>query len=153
MSEISYTEVRARRMRTRRWLRLLRGLILLAVLVAIPLSVALLLPGPEEEIPVTSSSELVKVMVRNFDGSGSDSTGVFVVNAGWVLEWTLDGLASDTLRITVRSSDGGVAGVVTQTGLGEGEEVIEEGGAFRLSIDSTGDWEVLVSQMAALTGE
>jgi hypothetical protein len=128
-------------------------LILLAVLVAIPLSVALLLPGPEEDMPVTSSSELVKVMVRNFDGSGPDSTGVFVVGAGWVLEWTLDGLASDTLRITVRSSDGGVAGVFTQTGLGESEEVFEEGGAFRLSIDSTGDWEIRVSQMAALTGE
>ena len=132
---------------------MLRGLLLLVVLGTIPLSVALLLPGPEEDLPVTSSSEVVKVMVRSFDGSRSDSTGVFVVEAGWVLEWTLDGLASDSLRITVRSSDGEVAGVVTQPGLGTGEMVFDEGGAFRLTIDSTGDWEVRVSQMAALTGE
>ncbi len=153
MSDISYLEVRARRMRKMRYVRLLRGLLLLVVLAAIPLSVALLLPGPEDDLPVTSSSELVKVMVRTFDGSGSDSTGVFVVATGWVLEWTLDGLASDSLRITVRSSDGAVAGVITQPGLGEGEQVFEDGGAFRLTIDSTGDWEVRVSQMAALTGE
>jgi hypothetical protein len=152
MSDISYIEVRARRMRNRRWLRLLRGLLLLAVLSAIPLSVVFLLHGPEEETPVTSSSEPVKVMVRSFDGSGPESTGVFVVSAGWVLEWTLDGLASDSLLITVRSLDGEIAGTAVQQGLGTGEQVFDEGGAYRLTIGSTGDWEVRVSQMAVLTG-
>jgi hypothetical protein len=88
------------------------------------------------------------VLVRNFEGSGSTSTGVFVVGSDWVLKWRLDGLASDSLDISVRAAGGQDLDTVSQEGLGEGERAFEAGGAYRLVVSSTGDWNIRVLQVA-----
>lgn len=154
MSDNSYIAERARRMRARRWLRFGRAVVLLALLAALPLAVFLLLAdGEEGSDMVTSSTEPAEVLVRSFSGSGSRSTSVFVVSSEWVIKWTLDGLASDSLEITVRASDGSVSGSARQDGLGSGEQAFEESGAFRLNITTRGDWSIRVLQLASYPNE
>ena len=153
MSEQNVSAKRLRQVRLRRWLRGLRAAGLLLLVAAVPILVAVLLTGGDETAGTTTVPEPAEVLVRNFDNSGSTSTGVFVVSAGWVLKWQLDGLASDSIEIVVREAGGQDFSSVTQEGLGTGERAFDEGGAYRLVVTSTGDWSIRVLQITSQAEE
>jgi hypothetical protein len=121
----------------------------LLLVAAVPVLLAVVLTTGDDAVSTTTVTEPAEVLVRNFDGSGSTSTGVFVVSAGWVLKWQLDGLTSDSIEIVVREASGLDFSSVTQEGLGAGERVFAEGGAYRLVVSSTGDWSIRVLQVAS----
>ena len=148
LSEESVSARRVRRVRTLRWLRGLRTLALMLIVAAVPITLALVLTGEDESSATTAETVPAEVLVRNFEGSGSMSTGVFVVGSDWVLKWRLDGLASDSLEISVRAAGGQDLDTVVQDGLGSGERAFDEGGAYRLAVTSTGDWNIRVLQVA-----
>ena len=133
-------------MRALRWIRALRSLGLLLLIAVVPIGIALLATGGDDTVGTTTTPEPAEVLVRSFDGTGSTSTGVFVVSPGWVLKWQLDGLASDSIRIVVREAGGQEFETAVQEGLGTGERTFEDGGAFRLVVTSTGDWSIRVLQ-------
>lgn len=139
---------RVRRVRALRWLRGAQGAVLLLVVAAVPILLAITFTGGDEPAGTTTVPEQAEVLVRSFEGSGSTSTGVFVVSANWVLKWQLDGLASDSMEISVRAASGQDTETVEQVGLGVGERAFENGGAFRLVVSSTGDWTLRVLQVA-----
>lgn len=134
---------RTRRLRIRRWMKLLRALVMVVLVALIPLAVAALL-SDDESSSSTVTTESSEVLIRTFDGTGDQSTGVFVVATDWVLAWELDGLASESIEIIVRSSDGNEIETLTQDGLGPGRQEFAGAGAYRLSVSSSGDWRIRV---------
>jgi hypothetical protein len=148
LSDPNFGARRARQVRARRWRRGLRTAGLLLLMAAVPVLVALLLSGRSDPTSSTTVPQSAEVLVRSFDGTGSSSTGVFVVDDDWVLKWQLDGLGSDSIQIVVREAGGGVLETVIQEGLGAGEQAFPEGGAYRLVITSTGDWNIRVLQLS-----
>jgi hypothetical protein len=134
---------RTRRLRIRRWVKLVHAFVLAALVVMIPLGVAVLL-SDDESSSSTSTAETSEVLIRSFDGSGDQATGVFVVATDWVLVWELDGLASETIEIVVRSSTGEEIETLTQEGLGQGRREFSGAGAYRLAVSSSGDWRIRV---------
>lgn len=134
---------RTRRLRIRRWMKILRSSVLVVLVVMIPVVVAVLLSddGSSSSTVTTESSE---VLIRSFEGSGDQVTGVFGVATRWVLAWELDGLATDSLEIIVRSSSGSEVETLTQDGLGQGREEFSDAGAYQLSVSCSGDWRIRV---------
>jgi hypothetical protein len=144
---------RVRHVRAIRWARGARGAALMLMVAAAPIIIAIMLTGGDDRAATTSIPGPTEVLVRNFEGDGSTSTGVFVVSANWILKWQLDGLASDSIRISVRTTGGQESDSVFQEGLGEGEQAFAAGGAYRLVISSTGDWNIRVLQVSSPVGE
>jgi hypothetical protein len=150
MTTLSGKSVAAQRVRqvlVRRWVRGIRGAALLLVVAAIPIVIAVVLTGDGDSATTTLVPEQAEVLVRSFDGNGSTSTGVFVVSANWFLKWRLDGLASESIEIAVRATGGQDVETIVQEGLGSGERAFESGGAYRLVITSSGDWNIRVLQV------
>jgi hypothetical protein len=147
LSEKKVSADRVRRVRARRWIRGARAAALMLVVAAIPITLAIILTGDGDPEATTSIPAPAEVLVRNFDGTDSTSTGVFVVSANWVMKWQLDGLASDRIEISVRAAAGQDVETIVQEGLGAGERTFADGGAFRLVISSTGDWSIRVLQV------
>jgi len=147
LSEESVSARRVRQVRARRWVRGARATLLLLVVAIVPILIALLLTGQSDEAVTTSDPGPAEVLVRNFEGNGATSTGVFVVSANWILKWRLDGLASDSIQISVRAAGGQDVDTIVQEGLGTGEQAFEKGGAYRLVVTSSGDWNIRVLQV------
>ena len=141
--QINPAAERTRRLRVRRWMKLLRSLVLVILVVMIPVVVAALL-SDDESSSSTVTTESSEVLIRSFEGSGNQVTGVFGVGTRWVLVWELDGLATDSLEIIVRSSSGSEIETLTQDGLGQGRKEFSNGGAYRLAVSSSGDWRIRV---------
>ena len=144
---------RVRQVRAIRWVRGVRSAALMVIVAAVPILLAIILTGDGDRAATTSIPGPTEVLVRSFEGDGSTSTGVFVVSANWILKWQLDGLASDSISISVRATGGQEAEAVFQDGLGEGEQAFATGGAYRLVISSTGDWNIRVLQVPSPVGE
>jgi hypothetical protein len=144
---------RVRQVRARRWARGARTAALMLLVAAVPIFLAIILTGDDNPADTTLAAGPTEVLVRNFDGEGSTSTGVFVVSANWILKWRLDGLGSDSIEISVRAAGGQEFGTVSQESLGEGEKAFAQGGAYRLVISSNGDWNIRVLQVSDPTGE
>lgn len=123
------------------------------IVAAVPILLAIFLTGDDEPTATTSTPGPTQVLVRSFEGDGSTSTGVFVVGADWILKWQLDGLATDSLRISVRAAGGQDSETVLQDGLGQGERAFAVGGAYRLVISSTGEWSIRVLQVSNPIGK
>ena len=153
LSEGSSGARRVRAVRARRRLRAIRTGGLLLVIAAVPILVAVLLTGGDDTAGTPTVPETAEILVRSFDGSGSTSTGVFVVSANWILKWQLDGLGSDSIQIAVREAGGGDLETILQEGLGPGERAFSEGGAYRLVVTSTGDWNIRVLQLSNPIGD
>lgn len=150
--EDSVRDRRVRRVRALRWLRGARTAGLLLAVAAVPVVVAVVLIGGDDPVETTPTLEPAEVLVRTFEGTGSTSTGVFVVGSNWVLKWQIDGLAGDSIRISVRAAGGQEAEIIEQEGLGAGERAFGVGGAYRLVVSSTGDWTIRVLQIANRVG-
>ena len=144
---------RVRQVRALRWRRRARNAALLLIVAIVPIGTALLLTGGDDPVGTTLAPAPTEVLVRNFEGNGSTSTGVFVVGADWVLKWRLDGLAADSIRIGIRASGDQDVETLFQQGLGSGERAFEEGGAYRLVITSDGDWNIRVLQTPDPSGD
>jgi hypothetical protein len=114
---------------------------------------ALLLSNGSGSTSSTAITPPAEVLVRSFNGSGATSTGVFVVGNDWVLKWQLDGLGSDSIKIVVREAGGSDLDPVVQGGLGSGEQAYPQGGAYRLVVTSTGDWNIRVLQLSEPVGK
>lgn len=153
LSDPDFGARRVRQVRARRWLRGLRSVGLLALIVAVPILLAVVLNGGGDPAESTTAPQPAEVLVRTFDESGSTSTGVFVVSSNWVLKWQLDGLASDSIQIVVREASGDDLETIVQQGLGTGEKAFATGGAFRLVVTSTGDWSIRVLQLSYPVGD
>jgi hypothetical protein len=113
---------------------------------------ALLLSNGSASTSSTTVPESAEVLVRSFNGSGASSTGVFVVANDWVLKWQLDGIGSDSIQIVVREAGGSDLDPIVRGGLGAGEQTYPQGGAYRLVVTSTGDWNIRVMQLSDPSG-
>ena len=152
LSDPDFGARRVRQVRARRWLRGLRSVGLLLLVAAVPALVALSLSGGPDPTSSTTVPQSAEVLVRSFNGSGATSTGVFVVDSDWVLRWQLDGLGSDSIQIVVREAGGSDLDPVVEGGLGTGEQAYPQGGAYRLVVTSTGDWNIRILQLSDSLG-
>jgi hypothetical protein len=93
-----------------------------------------------------------KELVEKFTGNRSTETIEFEVQAPWLIDWWVNGEYPQMLGLEVSLIDAGTgrhAGYVVKTKhQGNGVRLFDQGGLYRLKIDSTlSNWIVKVEQL------
>jgi hypothetical protein len=106
----------------------------------------------------TASAAYGKDLVRKFTGSRSTETAEFVVRSPWLLDWWVNGDYPQMLGLEVSLIDaktGQHAGYVLKTKhQGTGVRLFDQGGRYRLKIDSTmSNWIMKVEQLTRKEAE
>ena len=92
-------------------------------------------------VSTLTTAALAKELVKEFQGTGNQTTAEFQVEGPWILDWRLDGdfdtlVALDVTLIDARN--GRHLGRVLHTKYkGNGVQLFEDGGSYQLRISST----------------
>ncbi len=106
----------------------------------------------------TATAAHGKELVRKFTGSRSTETVEFEVRAPWLLDWWVNGEYPQLLTLEVSLIDartGQHAGYVLKTKRrGNGVRLFDQGGRYRLKIDSAmSNWILKVEQLSRKEAE
>ncbi len=89
----------------------------------------------------TSGNVVAEEIVKEFRGSGNETTAIFTVDSPWLLDWRLDGDYEKSIALDVtliEAYTGRHVGRVLHTKRkGNGLKLFNEGGAYQLRISST----------------
>jgi hypothetical protein len=84
------------------------------------------------------------VVVRDFSGTGNETTETFELAGRWRLDWRSEG---ERFRLTV-TGDNDLGTLVREQGPQNGTTVVELGGTYRIEIVAKGAWSITVSEDA-----
>jgi len=106
----------------------------------------------------TGISASGKVLVREFSGTGSMTTGTFEVRAPWILDWRVNSDYQDSMAIEVALVDGTTGfhdGLVLKTKYaGTGVRLFEKSGRYRFRVSTTlVRWTLKVEQLTRAEAE
>jgi hypothetical protein len=91
-------------------------------------------------------------LVREFSGSRTMETAEFEVKAPWLIDWRVNSEFEESMGLTIvllNAPAGTHAGTVMKTKYrGNGLRLIDQGGRFRLKVDSVlANWSIKVIQL------
>ncbi len=93
----------------------------------------------------SGSSSGSETTVKEFTGSGAQTTRPFTVYDGWEIRWDASG---DVFQIYVYTGGGDLSGVAAnQMGTGSGAAFQPNGGSYYLQMNAIGNWTVRVVQL------
>jgi len=105
-----------------------------------------------------SGASLAEKILREFHGTGNTVTAEFSVNGPWLLDWRLNGDYEYMIGIDITLLDGrtgrSIGQILRTKRRGNGVKLFEEGGRYKLRIDSTlAKWDLKVIQITAAEAE
>jgi len=117
-------------------------------------TVAILLPV----LFAISSVSIAETLLREFHGTGNTVTAEFSVNSPWLLDWRLNGDYEYMIGIDITLLDGrtgrSIGQILRTKRRGNGVKLFEEGGRYKLRIDSTlAKWDLKIIQITAAEAE
>lgn len=101
---------------------------------------------------VIAGTAFAKQLVREFRGTGNETTASFQVEGPWILDWRLDGdydalVALDVTLINAKNGEH-IGRVLHTKYKGNGVQLFEQGGRYQFRVSSTlARWTLKVEQI------